>query len=132
MTDRPDDPSPGGVAPAGEVGATIHGLRSRAPRLRLAALGLVALVIAVMVGVALLAPDPNVVARVSPAGRVCVQVDGRVWQSEAPVLPAATEPTAVEGRWRVTGADTAELTTATGTVIVLRLEHDPRVSVLCE
>jgi hypothetical protein len=132
MTDRPDDPAPGSVAPTGEVAAAIHGLRSRAPRLRLAALGLVALVVAVMVAVALLAPDPNVVARVSPAGRVCVRVDGRVWQSEGPVLPAATEPTAVEGRWRVTGAATAELATATGTVFVLRSDHDPRVPVLCE
>jgi len=135
MTAHADEPAPGPIAPGGEVGAAIEGLRSRAPRLRLAALVLVGLVVVVMIGFAVVAPDPTVVALVSLEGRVCATVEDRVWASSGPVLPPAEGPSSVEGTWRVTGAGAAELTTPSGRVIPMRTDQDagdgPGATVSC-
>lgn len=124
MTDRPDPidgSARGPIAPGGELGAAVAGLRTKAPRLRLAALILVGVAVAVMFGFALLAPDPaTVVATVTPIGRVCVRTGNGVWESKGPVLPTADVASTIEGSWRVTADDAAELTTATGLVLQMR------------
>ena len=103
----------------------LEGYRSRAPRLRLAALVLVGLVVAVMLGFALLAPDPAVDAIVNTDGQVCALVEGQVWMSEGPVLPEAAGQSTIEGRWARTGEQTAVLTTPAGRVLDLWTDQVP-------
>ena len=114
-----DEPDPGPIGPGGDLGAALEGYRSRAPRLRRAALVLVGLALATMLGFVLLAPDRAGDTIVSTDGQVCALVDGQVWRSESPFLPEPAWQGRIEGRWVRTGEQTAVLVTSKGRVLDL-------------
>jgi hypothetical protein len=90
-----------------------------APRLRIAALAVVGLLVVALVGYALLRPDATGSATATLDGTLCAAHDGRVWSSPDTVVPPG-EALTIQGTWTDTGPQTAQLTTPAGRTYELR------------
>ena len=100
----------------------VESYRERAPRLRLAALIAVVVVVVGLIAFAVLTADRTVTAigTTVPSGHLCLDVDQRPWTSIGTVVPADVATVTLEGRWTTSGSDAAQLTTPAGQVIDLR------------
>ena len=100
----------------------VESYRARAPRLRLAALMVVVVVVVGLIAFAVLTAGRTVTATGTtvPSGHLCVDVDERPWTSVGTVVPADVATVTLEGRWTSTETEVAQLTTPAGQVIAMR------------
>ena len=111
----------------------VESYRERAPRLRLAALVVVGVLVLGLVAFAVVRANPKVTGGLVVGGRLCVTLDNRVWRSVETFEPDQGGQL-VQGSWTETGDRTATFTTPSGRVVAMSAAMPPadaRLDVSC-